>query len=81
MVNNKLVLFTSKQKLCHCLFCFVFDCKGTAFSNTMQYKVLKYCKNTNKYSFFYFFSKIFGHVKKKQYLCSRFWKQRHIWWL
>lgn len=41
MVNNKLVLFTSKQKLCHCLFCFVFDCKGTAFSNTMQYKVLK----------------------------------------
>ena len=21
----------------------------------------------------HFFSKIFGHIKKKQYLCSRFW--------
>ena len=33
-------------------------------------------KSKNKYSFFYFFSKIFGHIKKKQYLCSRFWGNR-----
>lgn len=42
MVNNKLVLFTSKQKVCHIPFILFFDCKGTDFSNTMQYKVLKY---------------------------------------
>ncbi len=25
----------------------------------------------------HFFAKIFGHVKKKQYLCTRFWKNEH----
>ena len=30
--------------------------------------------------FLHFFAKIFGHIKKKQYLCTRFWKMKGVNW-
>ena len=30
------------------------------------------CENKKKTGKYHFFAKIFGHVKKKQYLCTRF---------
>ena len=43
------------------------SCIGTKKNWNIQKKAL----------FLHFFSKIFGHIKKKQYLCTRFRKGSH----
>ena len=69
-VQNSSVLFKIVQNCSMCAILFILpekSCKGTKKNWNLK-------ENEEK---MHFFSKIFGHVKKKQYLCTRFRKGSH----
>jgi len=52
-------------------YCFFFNC-ATFSANKRTNPVLSGKKTHKKQFIYHFFLKIFGHIKKKQYFCSRF---------